>query len=300
MEANIRLAAVVVYYHPDKQAIENTRAINEHLDVIVVDNSETPSPWLDNLPSEVQVINNGANHGIAKALNQGIERSIEQGANWCFLFDQDSTIPQDFVGRMLSCSGVFDPKTAAVVPLYYAENLKKYGDVIQVLKHKINRISAKDIKPDSAIWASYAITSGSLINSENYQQIGKHDENLFIDFVDIEWGLRANHLGYKIFTNSNVALTQQLGEQPIQMGKVNLVNHSPLRHFYYFRNAIYMLRLKHVPLVWKCYELMKFPLRFALYSLFTRNRCQHIQAMSTGIWHGITRQYGMKKGKRFS
>ncbi len=300
MEANIKLAAVVVYYHPDQQAIENTRAISEHLDVIVVDNSETESELLALLPEDVQVIRNGTNHGVAKALNQGIERSIEQGANWCFLFDQDSTIPEDFVGRMLSCSGIFDPKTAAVVPLYYAENLKKYGDVIQVLKHKINRISAKDIKPDSAIWASYAITSGSLVNTNNYQQIGEHDENLFIDFVDIEWGLRANHLGYKIFTNSNVALTQQLGDQPIRFGKVNIVNHSPQRHFYYFRNAIYMLRLKHVPLIWKCYELIKFPIRFAVYGLFTSNKRQHVQAMSSGIWHGITRKQGIKQGKRFS
>lgn len=294
----LQVAAVVIYYFPDEQAIKNTLALAHYLPVVVIDN--TDSEWSDRatqlaVKDNIVVIHNQQNLGVAKALNQGIRHWIAQGIDWCFLFDQDSQIDSDFIDTMLTELSKSESYVAAYVPLYYAENLQQYGDIIQVTANKLIRISAKQLDQSELIWASYAISSGSLINLASYQAIGEHDENLFIDFVDIEWGLRANALGYRMLTNAKAILKQQLGDKPLFLFGMRIVNHSPIRHYYYFRNVVHMLRKQHVPLIWKRNEILKLPIRFLLYGLFTTNRRQHIKAMLTGFGHGIKNKTGIKK-----
>lgn len=294
----LQVAAVVIYYYPDEQAIKNTLALAHHLPVVVIDNTDSEwSDWAAQLAinDNILIIHNQQNLGVAKALNQGVKHWIAQGLDWCFLFDQDSQIDSDFIDTMLTELPKSEPSVAAYVPLYYAENLQQYGDIIQVTANKLTRIEVKKLDRSEPIWASYAISSGSLINLSSYQAIGEHDENLFIDFVDIEWGLRANALGYKMLTNTKAILKQQLGDKPLFVFGRCIVNHSPVRHYYYFRNVVHMLKKEHVPLTWKRNEILKLPIRFLLYGLFTTNRHQHIKAMVTGVWHGIKNKAGIKK-----
>lgn len=293
----LKFGAVVTYYYPNEQAIKNTLALAQYVSVIVISNTDNVSAkCLTELTANenIFVMYNDHNCGVAKALNQGINYWITQGFDWCFLFDQDSQIDADFIKSMINELATSEPSTAAYVPLYFAENLQQYGDIIQVKANKIERLSVSSLDRTEAIWASYAISSGSLINLANYQEIGDHDEDLFIDFVDIEWGLRANSMGYRVVTNCRATLKQQLGDQPLLVFGKRIVNHSPLRHYYYFRNVVHMLKKRHVPFIWKVHELLKLPIRFLLYSLFTSKRHQHITAMATGLWHGIQNKKGIK------
>ncbi|MDR9828561.1 glycosyltransferase family 2 protein [Vibrio sp. FNV 38] len=312
------VAAVVVFYHPDSAAIEHANRLAQWLTVIIVDNSEEPlqAPrqvkqieTSDNkqhqgepltLSKQCVYIRNGENVGIAQALNQGLQYATNAQKQWCLLLDQDSIIDRDFWLAMRSIPTENAHPIAAIVPRYFAKNLNKYGDIIQVGRWSIQRRSVECKLSEASdslqfIPASYAITSGSLVNLQELQKIGLHDESLFIDFVDIEWGLRANSQGAQILTNISAVLTQQLGDSPIKMFGCSVVNHSPIRHYYYFRNVFLMLRKQHVPRIWKLYELAKLPIRFLLYSIFTTNRIDQCQSMLLGILHGIQNKKGKKR-----
>ncbi|QIA64460.1 glycosyltransferase [Vibrio astriarenae] len=292
--SNIKVAAVVVFYHPNLQAINSLKKLSKMLPVVVVDNTEEGEPleWVES--ESVNIIRNMCNLGVAKAINQGVEYWQSQGMNWCFLFDQDSVIDDGFIEEMITpitSKRAPADNVAAYVPSYYAKNLESYGSIIQVEKFGITRRHPKYARRNE-LWASYAINSGSLINLNSFNTIGPYLEGLFIDFCDIEWGLRANAKGFQIITNPEATLIQELGEQPISFMGKKIVNHSPLRHYYYIRNAIHMLRLKHVPLVWKTVECAKMPVRFALYSTMTSNRIQHLKAMTLGLIHGLKNKQG--------
>ncbi|WPC74280.1 glycosyltransferase family 2 protein [Vibrio porteresiae] len=283
---------VVVLYEPDQSSLDFWLPVAQQHNVVIVDNSPVYSVSQDLERVAGKVFYNHNQGGIAGALNIGLTYVSNTKADWCFLFDQDSRPEQDFFSKMLKQIAVAEDhhKTALFAPVYYETNLQKIADVIEITNGKLNRHKYRDIKNLDIVNATYTITSGSVINLSAWGVIGNYDESLFLDFVDIEWGMRASSVGYKVIVFPKIIMQHTLGDNPIRFFFFSFPCHSTIRHFYYFRNAIYMLRLKHVPLIWKCYELIKFPIRFAVYGLFTRNKRKHVKAMSAGIWHGITRK----------
>ncbi len=316
MNSNINVAAVVVHFHPSEQDWENTYNLSQFVPVLILDNTvlnecqntEIKENNIEILPQKnaqaypLMRLKNKENKGIAKALNQGIKYWQTQQIDWCFLFDQDSKISSDFVEKMLAPILATKPwqmkKIAAWVPKYYAANLETYGAAIQVHKWRIKRLSVEDLDNKetrlNGIPVSYAITSGSLINMKAFDKIGMHDESLFIDFVDIEWGLRANAKGYSLRMNPKVTLIHELGSEPLNLFGKKIVTHAPLRHYYYFRNLCHLLKMAHVPTVWKITELIKLPLRFGFYGLFSKRPWHQVQTMLSGLKDGLNNIRGKK------
>ena len=57
------------------------------------------------------------------------------------------------------------------------------------------------------------ITSGSLINTSIFSEIGGYNEKLFIDEVDHEYCYRIKMLGYSVLQLENILLNHTLGRQ---------------------------------------------------------------------------------------
>jgi rhamnosyltransferase len=318
------VVAVIIFYYPDAKAIEHANQLSRLIDVIVVDNSDFGCQQRQNqLTFDCDYISNSENHGIAKALNQGMEAAFRKNKKWCLLLDQDSRVDEEFLQKirvlpsyysqgLIGCQHLETPenvggedanleKIAAIIPSYFAENLERFGDLIQVNKWSINRLKIRNSvelqlyqENSKFVLVSYGISSGSLVNLRAYKYIGEHDESLFIDFVDIEWGLRANACGFKILTNTQAVLKQQLGEQPITIFGCKIVYHKPMRHYYYLRNVFLMVRKSHIPFIWKVIELAKLPIRVLVYGVFAHDRKKQWPSMLLGIWHGLKNIKGKK------
>ncbi len=316
MNLNINVAAVVVHFHPSEQDWENTYYLSRFVPVLILDNTvldkcqqaEIKTNSIEILPQKnaqaypLMRFKNKSNKGVAKALNQGIKYWQAHQIEWCFLFDQDSKISSDFVEKMLAPILASKPwqmkKIAAWVPKYYATNLDSYGAAIQVHKWRVKRLCAEHIDNKetriNGMPVSYAITSGSLINVKAFDKIGTHDESLFIDFVDIEWGLRANAKGYGIRMNPQATLIHELGSKPLMIIGKKVVSHPPLRHYYYFRNLCHLLKMPHIPTIWKVTELIKLPLRFGFYGLFSKRPLHQVQTMLSGLKDGLNNIRGKR------
>ncbi len=284
------LSLVVVFYKPDQEHIENVKLLSNSYQVVVVDN--TPSPENYSFDNEnITLITLNDNVGIAKALNIGISCAKEALFKYCLLLDQDSAPTPNLVDGLVSFyeaqKSIDD--IALIAPCYHDKALGIDAAFIQKRKLLMGRQAAEGEEP---INASYVISSGSLINLSCYDKIGPMNEALFIDFVDIEWCLRAHKKGYKILGLPWLKMEHEIGDTPVKFLGKEYVNHSPIRHYYYFRNIFMLLRMSHIPFQWKVSELLKIAPRFFVYAVSTDNKVAHVKSMVSGIYHGIVGRFG--------
>ena len=92
------------------------------------------------------------------------------------------------------------------------------------------------------------ITSGTLINLNNFERIGKFREDFFIDHVDHDYSLRAQRMGFTIARTTGQLMVHRLGalrfRRPWQaLGTKKMLNYySPLRRYYQLRNFLALAR----------------------------------------------------------
>jgi len=291
--------AVVVTYRPDLEKLEKLFAslLPQVAQVVVVDNGSTNSviAWLQAYATSapLEVFPLGDNKGIAAAQNVGIAHAKQQGADYVILFDHDSNPAPDMVAKLLAvaeakaASGV---AVAAVGPRYLDERQDNPPPFIQVVGLKVMRQPCAC--GDSVVDVSYLIASGCLIPMRALDVVGHMQEDLFIDFVDIEWGLRARSKGFLSFGACAALMDHDLGDEPIEFFGEKYPLHSPLRHYYHFRNAVWMYKQAWLPLHWKFADGWRLVLKYGFYTLLAKPRHQHWWMMTKGVWHALTGRMG--------
>ena len=117
-------------------------------------------------------------------------------------------------------------------------------------------------------------------------------EELFIDFIDIEWCIRARSRGYEIVLFPNIVITHHLGDYSVSIMGNNYPIHTPLRMYYYFRNAMYLYRSPEIDWNWRFIDASRNIFRFLFYMLFVRNRRTYFKYIIKGYYHGIIKKMG--------
>jgi rhamnosyltransferase len=89
------------------------------------------------------------------------------------------------------------------------------------------------------------ITSGNLVRTDVFREVGYFNEDLFIDAVDIEFCMRLANAGYKVVVSGDALLKHQLGNATtgrILGRRIITLNHPPLRRYYIARNRVYTIK----------------------------------------------------------
>ena len=225
----MKVAAVVVLYHPPEEIIDNINSYIEEVEkVYVIDNSEeaTNDEIIDKLKknSKVELVILHQNKGIAKALNIGGNKAITDGFDYVLTMDQDSSIPENMVQK-----------------LYSIINEDKYIGLVAAehFNREIHKTTNK-VKTEEIL---YTMTSGNLINLYAFKEIGGFDEKLFIDHVDHEYCLRLKKNGFKIIKTNSALVYHRLGKSEIKKFhwfNIYPTHHSPVRIYYRTRNRLYI------------------------------------------------------------
>jgi rhamnosyltransferase len=289
------VAAIVVTYRPEwallRESIEALKA--QGAVVVLVDNGDSDAVvrWNHELPDirADHVESLGSNQGIACAHNAGIEWARQHGFAFVLLMDQDSVAQAGMVQALLHEAARVD-KPAAIGPRYVDERQNNPVPFLQIKGLRLFRHTCENAK--GALPVDYLISSGSLIPMSTLDVVGGMREDLFIDYVDIEWGLRARHHGFQSYGVCKALMQHSLGENPVKFFKRSIPLHSPLRHYYHFRNAILLYRSGWLPLNWKIVDGWRLLLRYGFYSLYARPRWQHWKMMSLGLFHGLINRSG--------
>ena len=236
--ANIHnsVCAIVISYNGDSTISETVLALKEQVSlVLIVDNASDikTRSVLGNIEAEnVVVIRNRINHGVAFALNQGIDYAERHGFRWILTMDQDSIADEHMVSDLLSCADNFshDLEYVSFAPIFIDDKQTKES----------YKASDKTCQERYTV-----ITSGNLLKTGVFRHVGKFEDKLFIDCVDLEFCLRLRQFGYKIVRCYEAQLFHTLGE----VRKYNIFGidvattfHPPERRYYIMRNHIYILK----------------------------------------------------------
>ncbi|MFP6559978.1 glycosyltransferase family 2 protein [Paraburkholderia sp. B3] len=284
---------VIVFYRPDAGCVARANRLASFGPCVAVDNTEQVCDAAAlGLDPRVQYLANGANLGVATAINQGVEALIACGCRHAILFDQDSE-PSDELLRALPQTMENElargAKVALVGPAYEDGRLGGIAPFVRFGMWRLQRIAPVGVRP---LEVDFLITSGSCINLAVWPTIGPMDDALFIDFVDLEWCARARKRGYSVLGAPALRLAHSLGGEPVRVLGRAYPGHSALRHYYQFRNAVALMKRGYMPWSWKSTELVKLPGRLVIYGLFMSQRAEHLKMALLGIWHGLTGRSG--------
>lgn len=291
-----KVFCVIVTYRPDADHLQ--RVLNsisrQTPNILVVDN--TPSAYGSITTTErVQCTILGENIGIASAQNIGIRQALEQGADVIWLSDQDTIYPANFLADMLMAletCGAKGIRLGALAPSYF----DTHKDTVQAFVR--HAPFTQFFAPMAGLHpVSHAIASGTLIPSEAIREVGGMQENLFIDWVDLEWCWRAKNLyGYATICTGDVIIQHTMGDGSVQFRGKKISIRSPLRHYYMVRNAIHIAlhsRSATVPIRLEIFaKALAWSLIFPLIS--PTHRSQHLRATLSGLWDGLRNRMGEK------
>ena len=287
------IAGILVSYEPEAQTLNATfvTLLSQVDHLFLVDNGSSidPADLLDLKGKErLTVIRLDENLGIAAAQNAGITAARKLGAEFVVLSDQDTVYPKSAISGLLD---VFErwPKAAAVVPLF--NDVNKSSPDGFILENSVLFSPTRVAGGEHSLLQ--AIASGKVVRLSTLEDIGTMDEDLFIDWVDLEWCWRARHNGYQIIGSGDVAITHTLGDSARSIGYREVNLRSPLRHYYITRNGFSLaLRTPYLSIVMRCIlflRSLRYPFAFPILS---RPRWRNLRAVAAGITDALLNRLG--------
>ena len=254
--------AIVVTFFPDEQLASRLATIvAESAHVIVVDNGSLGEMLLSlaALGDRVELLRQGANLGLATALNIGVRRAIALGFSWVVTFDQDSQPVPGMVAALWT-THCQQPAAAVIGPRIedYDAAHSRYRWVRPHPKCRwfFQRIECID---RDLFDVTLLVTSGSLMEVAVWTQLAGFDESLFIDYVDTDYCLKVLRSGRSLAVTAEAKLQHRVGaRQPGRLLGRDLrpMHHAAFRHYYIARNRVGMWR-RHARAVphWALFDL---------------------------------------------
>lgn len=284
-------SAIIVSYNPDiKRLLNNCHLLrNQGFTVIIVDNGSDID--LKQYIHDMELIQLGENKGIATALNAGMQEAKEIGALWVLSLDQDTEVAANLLEEYKKYIDLQDAGALSPRIIRRGEKEKDYSDSIEEIER--------------------CPTSGFFIRTDLWEEAGRYDDWMFIDYVDYDICKRLKNRGWKIYRINSTFIIQELGKLEVNpffdtLGKVlhiqklrnfaKVYNHSPLRNYYFVRNALYYI-YKYKESIDLRYE-RGFILRWELKKIILeRNRLETVRSIVRGIKDFKARKRQMDNAK---
>lgn len=272
------VVAGVVTFNPEILLLrKNLEATSKIVDeIIIVDNGSDNIADIrklkDNFNSKLVIKENGKNLGIAAALNEIMAEAESLQYNWVLTLDQDSIMPEDIISDNKDALKLTDVAIIAAV----------------VDDRNVEHKPLERSNTDHFTAIKECITSASLTNVPIWKKIGGFDNNMFIDYVDIEYCMRARAYGFRILRNNQVKFSHTIGDisEKKLFGKwITIRNHSAFRKYYQIRNFFYVSKKFYgwvVPKVW--YNVATAYFKVIVYE---KDKSEKVKQMNAGIHDGL-------------
>jgi len=296
IEINLsKLAVIVVTYNPKISILERQfRSIPKESTIIIVDNNskiEIRSCFERITSHKCKMIINDENLGLAKAINQGAKWAYENQFQLLLLLDQDTEPEQGSIENLVhnyQHLNAINMKVGCIGPNLIDDKTGISYGFHRIVGFKWSRIYPFDNEKPLEI--SSLNGSGTLISSDLFHQLGGLDQELFIDHVDTEWSFRVIDKGYKLYGVPSVFFKHRMGDKSIRFwffGWKVWPYRSPKRHYYLFRNAVFLLKRNYVPNIWKFWLVIKLVITILVHLCFDPLRIHQFKFMLKGLKSGI-------------
>ena len=212
------------------------------LHTVVVDNAssdDTVAQVRAMYPS-VTVLRNDANLGYAAGNNVGIRYSLDQGADFCCVLNNDVTVRPDLVSELVRGASQSSDIAAATPLLAFASHPERVWALGGSMTSRTGDCSpvcagqdppALMSQPDRDV--DVAQGAAMLIRRQALLDVGLLDESYYLYREEVDWCLRARRQGYRI-----LAVPSAQGWHKIS---ASLEGSSPAIDYYMLRNHYLLL-----------------------------------------------------------
>ena len=230
----MKYLSAITTYNPDPSRLEeNLRALLPQTDfLLITDNGSANFADIKALAgklchdagTELELIQNEKNLGVARALWQIMDFAEGNGFDWVLTLDQDSVAAPELIEHYLE----------------YA-SYPSAGALTCVIKDR----NFTESFPDTAAPVDKCITSGCFMSTEAYKKTPGYNPELFIDKVDFDICCALRRAGYEIICVPYEGLLHEVGhaKNVSVAGRGTVVFGQPAwRRWYSARNGIYIAR----------------------------------------------------------
>lgn len=278
------IAASIICFNPEierlKKAIISLKMQVDN--IIIIDNASDNINEIEEIfrnENEIYLEKNKKNKGIAYALNQAVNYAIKNRFEWLLTMDQDSIIPSNLIEEYLKV--IVSEKKIGILTLQVKKNC---NDKV-ICEQSYSRVER-------------CITSGSLMNLNAVEKVGRFDESMFIDWVDHDICKRLILSEFQIIRCNNLILEHELGPQEtiyiteifskLFGTRVIRKPYSALRTYYYIRNGIYYYRKFYNQMEYSEKKFTKHEIAMSIKRgvLLGKNKIEYIKAVIKGVKDG--------------
>jgi rhamnosyltransferase len=286
-----RVVAAVVTYNPGDDLAQNLRSLRMQAShVVVIDNGSTNFEAVRQAAAEAdcELVANGANLGVATALNQGAAKAFERGAEWFAMFDQDSLLPEGAIDGVLACHEAHPQR----------DRIGMVGVSHRDRGTQADYHNRLDILEETPEWRllRVTITSGSLVRCDVLREVGLFEDRLFIDSVDHEFCLRMRRKGWLLMESRGQVMAHSIGASTAHrlLGfRLVCTHHSALRRYYITRNLLEVgVRNLWFDPTWSIKSLWQLAAGDAAAVLYERDKLAKLRAVLVGVAHFAVRRFG--------
>lgn len=298
------IAAVMVLYHPDMTLLERAiYCLDGQVDKLhLIDNTPAPSDALRELWRKshvmVEYVALRGNRGLATAQNLAIQVCFREGCSHVLLLDQDSVVPRGFTEKLLEAEQSLEAlgfRVAAVGPAFIDRKTRQKSYAIRYGWFHVKKIQI-DQPHQGPVETDWLIASGSLIQCKVLHEAGMMRDELFIDWVDAEWGLRARQMGLRSFIVPENVMEHSIGDSPKRLLNYEFNLHSTARNYYIVRNAVYLLQPKELGWKWVTTMLLRIPKHIVVHSWYSKDKWRSFTSMMRGVFDGFRGRLGPIEG----
>jgi rhamnosyltransferase len=272
--------------------------------ILVIDNSPHSLLKDHGLKEFMTVLHCPENIGVGGGVEVAVRVAIHGSYDLLWLLDQDSqpemVCLENLVTAFRKYCRQYDVQVGIVAPRIVDECMGRELGCAKFIRY---RFKENQLDWQGKLWVECdaPIISGSLVSVAAAKIVGFPRSDLFIDGVDLDYGLRFRKAGFYNFIISNAILYHHLGTPlAIEYGnqKRFIHNYSVDRTYYYYRNHTYL----EVEYAKSYYFVMVVAYRFklmvkdiALTILYRDRKLNRIYACCLGTLHGFQGKLGKLK-----
>ncbi|MEH1874371.1 glycosyltransferase [Nostoc sp.] len=299
-----KVAAYITLYK-DKQAANNClQAIKSQslpIDIVfVVDNSEQELLETDNTAS-ILIYHYPGNIGIGEGLALALEWAKKENYDFLWTFDQDSLPTKDCLKILLNyynkLSLEYDDNIGIIAPTSIDYKTEEIVQGAIFLKDQF--IGCKHNKNVDFYECDSPITSGSLISIAAAKTVKPPRAELFIDGIDLDYGLRLRQQGFHNLIVTTAIMYHNFGN-PVKVKfcqrEMIIHQYSALRNYYITRNHTY-LETRYAQGLYRltsCGRRIKYLLRriVTIFMYDPEDKTLKVWACLLGTFHGFQGKLG--------
>jgi GT2 family glycosyltransferase len=224
------------------ECLESVSALdypNAH--ILVVDNGsrDGSADTIAQSYPQIEMLRLADNLGYAEGNNQGIRRALAYHPKYILVLNNDTLLAPDMLTRLVE-EAEAHPRAAMLGPTMFCTNpsdtLFATGSFVDWQGGEVRHRHM--YQPESAAAAltdpnpvDFIIGCGVLIRARFLHEHGLLDPIYYLNFEDVEWGIRANQAGYQVLHVPSARLWHKVS--------ATLGQASPANTYYLTRNALF-------------------------------------------------------------